>query len=101
MSAAKRVLMIGGPADGRWMTTDGYSIIVAKPPVFDWKTLSEDPLSIVELQRVLYSVQTCGLFGFRLDVAIAEGEFRSSRERDVAIARAVFQRDVAEAMGAV
>lgn len=100
MSEARHVLMIGGPADGRWMVANGHEVIVAEPPVMDWKALTADPLTTIDFRQVRYVVQPCGLFGFKLDVAVAEGEFRSSHDRNKAVARALFQRDVAEAMGA-
>lgn len=100
VSKPKMVLMIGGPADGRWMVTDGNDIIVAEPPSLEWTALSADPLRAIDFRRVQYRVQSCSMFGHALDVAIAEMEFRSSQDRDQAIVRALFQRDVAEAMGA-
>lgn len=101
MSKAKMVLMIGGPADGRWMVAEGRAIIVAEPPKLAWDALSADPDTGFDFRQIQYHVQTCALFGLKLDVAVAEREFRSSRERDNAVVRALFQRDVAEAMGAM
>lgn len=100
MSKPKTVLMIGGPADGRWMVVDGYDIIVAESPEIDWAALSADPFPTYDLRQIRYHVERCHLFNSVFDVAVAQAEFRSSGDRDKAIIRALFQRDVATAMGA-
>lgn len=96
MSRAKMVLMIGGPADGRWMVAEAAEIIVAKPAIFDLS----DTTQRFDLHQIRYHVQPFSLFGFTVEVAVAEGEFPSSQDRNGAVVRALFQRDVAEAMGA-
>lgn len=100
MSKPKTVLMIGGPADGRWMVAVGYDIIVAESPTLDWTSLAADPLAEFDIRRVHYHVERCHLFNSVFDVAVAQAEFRSSGDRNKAIIRALFQRDVATAMGA-
>lgn len=96
MSRPKTVLMIGGPADGRWMVATADDIIVAEPATIDWSA----PVASFDLHQIRYRVQPFSLFGFAVEVAVAEGEFPSSRDRNGAVVRALFQRDVAEAMGA-
>lgn len=95
MSKSKNVLMIGGPADGRWMVASGPKVLVAELGEIDW--ISEGPIIP---KQIAYDVQTFAFLGGSLDVAVAEREFRSGREREGAILRALFQRDVATAMGA-
>lgn len=94
----KTVLMIGGPADGRWMVTDGLVVVVAEFGPLEWTPDSVNAAS--NLKQIQYHVQAFAVLGMKLDVAVAEREFRTSRDRDNAVIRALFQRDVAEAMGA-
>lgn len=94
MSKAKMVLMVGGPADGRWMVADGPMVIVAEPASLDWSA------TIVDIKQIQYRVMPVSMFGFGLNIAVAEREFSSSQEQNKAILRALLQRDVAEAMGA-
>jgi hypothetical protein len=91
--------MIGGPADGRWMVAEGAEVIVADWGPLSWKDVVE-PSYTMNVRQTRYVVQTIAFLGIQLDVALAEREFRSSRDRDNAVIRALFQRDVAEAMGA-
>jgi hypothetical protein len=94
VSKAKTVLMVGGPADGRWMVADGPMVIVVEPMSLDWSTTT------VDIKQVQYFVMPIAMFGFSLNVAVAERDFSSSQEQNKAILRALLQRDVAEAMGA-
>lgn len=97
MSKAKMVLMVGGPADGRWMVPYGRDFVVAEPATIDWMNESS---AVSDIKQIRYRVDTFAVFGFAAKIAVAEGEFRSSAERSKAIVRALFQRDVAQAMGA-
>lgn len=94
------VLMVGGPADGRWMVANDHQIIVADFPAMARADFVADPLSRMDARQVRYAVQSFQVLGMQVPVAMAEGEFRSSRERNNALIRALFQRDVAEALGA-
>jgi hypothetical protein len=100
VSKVKMVLMVGGPADGRWMVANDHQIIVADSPAMTLADYATDPLSRVGARQVRYAVQSFQVLGMTVPVGVAEGEFRSSRERDNALIRALFQRDVAEALGA-
>lgn len=96
MSEAKMVLMIGGPADGRWRVASAAEIIVTPLATINWS----DPAPAYDIRQIRYRVQPFSLFGLTVQVAVAEGEFPSSQDRNGAVVRALFQRDVAEAMGA-
>jgi hypothetical protein len=100
VSEVETVLMVGGPADGRWMVANDHQIIVADFPAMGLADLAADPLSRIDARQVRYAVQPFQVLGMRIRIAVAEGEFRSSKERDNALIRALFQRDVAEALGA-
>ncbi|AXG81130.1 hypothetical protein [Streptomyces paludis] len=92
-----RVLMIGGPADGTWVTTEERTILVARR-----QTLAESMNALatsVEVPHHTYEVETLGLFEWRLRVAFCRDEFPTTAGRNRAAARAVFQRDVAAQMG--
>lgn len=97
MSERKMTLLVGGPADGTWRVLDGPAYIVVEPGKIDWKSES---VALPDLKEVRYDADVIVVFGFKLDIAVAGREFRSSAERNKAIIRALFQRDVAEAMGA-
>jgi hypothetical protein len=92
----KSVLMVGGPADGKWMVTDDPIIFMAEPLTIDWK--AEAPKAPL-IKQVQYYVQTFAIFGFSVNVAVAERAFLTSREQEKAVIKALMQRDVAAAMG--
>ena len=101
MSEQRTVLMIGGPKDGTWCTTTQGCIEVEEMPRLDWKDWTGDTQS-VDLPmpvRHQYYVAPMDMFGFRIDVAVCEKQFKSTAERNKAVLRALLQRDVAARMG--
>jgi len=89
---ARMVLMVGGPADGRWQMVQARTVEVT-----DLVGVAET--SIPEPRRYLYHVDRMAMFGFHLDVAVCEREFMGSTARNKAVLRALLQRDVAREMG--
>ncbi|WP_143659428.1 hypothetical protein [Streptomyces sp. MP131-18] len=85
---SNQVLLIGGPKDGEWVTT--------RERVFEVAHVEEGAHADVfaPVKRVVYQVESIALFGRRLMVALPLQTL--STEREEAVIRAVFQRDVAQ-----
>ena len=95
------MLMIGGPKDGTWCATTQDRIEVEEWPrldLKDWVAASQG-IEVPMPVRHQYYVAPVEMFGFRLDVAVCEGQFKSTAERNKAVLRAMLQRDVAARMG--
>ncbi|MEW1547509.1 hypothetical protein [Streptomyces tsukubensis] len=89
------VLCIGGPLDGRWVTTAERTFLAASP--------TSGVLSVLEADdhpdrhwRYRYDVESIALFGHRLHVAVVDSPLTHSADRDRLMMRAVLQRDVVE-----
>jgi hypothetical protein len=85
------VLLVGGPADGRWVERGPYERIEVAGPV-DWTGATAS-----EIITHLYTVQPVMLLGWELRVGL-HSDLRGI-ERGMATMRAVLQRDVARQIG--
>ncbi|CAL9368068.1 hypothetical protein [Streptomyces sp. enrichment culture] len=94
------VLCVGGPLDGHWKVVYERSFEVAEPPKI---AFTADVTAAVDepFTKHRYFVDQVAMMDFRLWVAVCEGQFRGSLERNKAILRAILQRDVAAKMGAL
>lgn len=94
------VLCVGGPLDGHWRAVEDRTFEAAEPPKIAF-TADMSAAVDVPFTKYRYFVDQIAMMDFRLWVAVCEGEFRGSTERNKAVLRAILQRDVAAKMGAL
>ena len=95
---AREVLMCGGPADGRWVTFE--------PDVRDWYVYETSHMRVTVgvpvdpegplPRKIRYRIQPCMILGHELWVGVAVDEAYD----DLAVMKAILQRDVAQHLGA-
>lgn len=101
MSIFKRVLMIGGPLDGKWIGVprSEHSIMIPDPEsikVSFSDVLENEPPP--QIKTILYYVYPVGLF-LGLQVWVGMQDRFDSRESQEVILKAILQRDVATELG--
>lgn len=114
MAAKRRVLMIGGPYDGRWRDhhEPGHEMRALRPPRLDmanvFKPEAEQDLSVGFPDMDVYFLEQIKLYGEGIWVGLHKDtmyEMDRSPDRGwrdahtIMILRAILQRDVATEMG--
>lgn len=101
MSLFKKVLMIGGPVDGKWIDVpkSEHSIMIPDPESMKFDLLSfEKDEPPRQIKQIRYYVMPVELF-LGLTVSVGMLDTVGSRESQEAILKAILQRDVATELG--
>lgn len=113
----RRVLCIGGPKDGKWLSTEemGHELRILKPAKFDYKVISREA-ALAEEIRVpfpeydVYFLERIALYGEGIWVGLHKDTMYEMDKNPppgsgwrgahtTMILRAILQRDVATEMG--
>jgi hypothetical protein len=95
----RRVLLIGAHLDGQWVDMSGNAISYRVPQPMELQLLADpDPVQVPLPEFVDYRLERfpIAIRSARADVWIGVVAELRGQERDLAIVRALFQRDVAQ-----
>lgn len=90
---SRKVLMVGGPADGTWRVFRGAVFIHVEMPPITFVDDSPEPV------KHFYERERFFISGHELALAICLSEPWTTAGRNRAVLRAILQRDVAAVMG--
>lgn len=97
----RRILLIGGHLDGQWADVDAHAIThrALKPITITYQQVTQpaDDVSVPMPEFVDYRIERMpiAIRAARADIWIGTAHDLHGPERDLAIVRAIFQRDVA------